>query len=61
MDEMAPLDTYYTVDEVAEKLKVSRRVILEENRKGKLRGVGVGKNIRFSETALKEYLGEPAP
>lgn len=59
MEEM--LDTYYTVDEVAEKLKVKPRTVLNLHRDGKIRGTKVGREIRISETSLKEYLGEKAP
>ena len=56
MEEM--LDKYYTVDEVAEALKVSPRTVLEMHRTGKITAVKVGRELRFSETALKRYLGE---
>jgi excisionase family DNA binding protein len=56
MEEM--LDKYYTVDEVAETLKVSPRTVLELHRSDKIRAVKVGRELRFSETELKRYLGE---
>jgi len=61
MQEAMPLDTYYTVDEVADKLKVSPRTVLELKRAGKIKAVKIGRELRFSETSLKSYLGEPAP
>jgi putative molybdopterin biosynthesis protein len=61
MEDMS-LDTYYTVDEVADViLKVSRRTVLELHRKGDLRAVKVGRELRIPESSLKEYLGEKAP
>ena len=55
------LDQYYTVEEVSERLKVSERTILELKRTGKIKAVKVGRELRFSETELKRYLGESTP
>jgi excisionase family DNA binding protein len=59
MEEM--LDKYYTVEEVAKRLKVSPRTVLELHRTGKVKATKVGRELRFSETSLKEYLGESTP
>lgn len=47
---------FLTIDEVAEKLKVSRRTVYEWVRAGKLEAVKVGSLWRISEQALQDFL-----
>lgn len=46
----------YTPEEVAEKLKVTRRSVYEWLLKGKLRGLRAGDNWRIAETDLMAFL-----
>lgn len=50
------LPTYYTPEEIAEQLKVSRRSIYEWLRSGRLRGVRAGQFWRVSEPDLIQFL-----
>lgn len=50
------MDKIYTVKDIAEYLKVDKRVVYEEIAQKKLRAVKVGRIYRITETALKEYL-----
>lgn len=49
------MDTYYTVKEVAEILKVSQMTIYRAVNSGKLASVEFGHTIRISESALREF------
>ena len=47
---------FYTMKEVAEKLKVSIRIISNEVNAGNLKFVLVGKSKRFTDEHIQEYL-----
>lgn len=47
----------YTVEEVSEELRVSKRTILREIKRGKLHAVKTGRRYLISESELKTYLG----
>ena len=51
----------YTLDEVADILKVTRRTLYTYVNAGKLKAVKVGKYWRVSEEALKELLSTGTP
>jgi acetyl-CoA synthetase len=53
---MDELGTFYTVDEVAEKLKVDAETVRRWLQDEKLKGVKMGKSWRISESALIEYM-----
>lgn len=59
------LPTYYTVDEVARRLKVHRTTIYDACAKDIIRHGRIGKRIVIPEDALVDYLAEierrPAP
>ena len=48
----------YTVEEVAEILKVHKRTVLNEIHRENLRGKKVGNKYRITEKALNEYMKE---
>jgi excisionase family DNA binding protein len=50
-----------TADEAAALLKVSTQTVLKESREGKLPGVKVGREWRYSLTALLHHLGQYPP
>lgn len=50
------MDTYYTVKEVAEILKVSQMTIYRAVNSGKLASVEFGHTIRIAESALQEFM-----
>jgi excisionase family DNA binding protein len=50
-----------TADEAAALLKVSTQTVLKESREGKLPGVKVGREWRYSRTALLHHLGQYPP
>ncbi|MCL4853805.1 MAG: helix-turn-helix domain-containing protein [Bryobacteraceae bacterium] len=50
------LPTYYTVEEIAERIKVSQRSVYEWLRSGRLRGVRAGQFWRVSEPDLIQFL-----
>lgn len=59
------IPTYYTVAEVASRLKVHRTTVYDACEKGAIRHGRIGKRIVIPEDALVEYLAEierrPAP
>lgn len=46
----------YTVDEVAEILRVSKRHVYEQVKQNKLFAIKIGHSVRISEVALKKYV-----
>lgn len=48
----------YTIEEVADLLKLSRRTIYRYLKDGKLKANKVGQSWRITETALNEFIGE---
>lgn len=46
----------YTLDEVAEVLKITRRTLYTYVKEGKLKAVKIGREWRVSETALQDFL-----
>jgi excisionase family DNA binding protein len=46
----------FTVKELAAKLKVSTQFIYQLEQKGKLQGIRIGGNLRFSGEAINEML-----
>lgn len=51
----------YTVPEVAELFKVSKFIIYEEVKQGKLKCHRIGRNIRITTDHIQEYLNETEP
>lgn len=52
--------TIYTLDELAELLKVTKRTLYNYVRSGKLEAVKVGREWRVTEDQLKDFLhGKP--
>ena len=47
---------YYTLSEVAEKLKVTWQTVRREIKRGNLKACKVGKVFRVSDVQLSEYL-----
>ena len=53
------MEKYLSAEEVAERLSLSRKTVLEFARKGTLPCIRIGKNVvRFSESALEKFLNE---
>jgi excisionase family DNA binding protein len=52
-------DRLFTIDEAAERLRVSRRTIREWLRVGTLRGVKVGERWRVQESVIESFIREP--
>lgn len=52
------MDRNYTIQELAEKLKVSQRTILREIQRGKIKASKVGRRHLIAEKELKRYLEE---
>jgi len=48
----------YTLDEVAEVLKITRRTLYTYVKEGKLKAVKIGREWRVSETALQDFLNK---
>lgn len=48
----------YTLDEVAEILKITRRTLYTYVKEGKLKAVKIGREWRVSETALQDFLNK---
>ncbi|RJQ30064.1 MAG: DNA-binding protein [Peptococcaceae bacterium] len=48
----------FTPEEVAEKLKISRRTVYLWLREGRIKGIKVGDLWRIPESALQEFLEE---
>ena len=51
-------DEVLTADEAAELLKVSVQTVLKESREGRLPGIKVGREWRYSRFALMRHLGQ---
>lgn len=49
--------TFYTVQEIAEKLSITPQTVRAYIKQGRLRGNRVGRPILISEDSLKEFLG----
>jgi len=50
--------TVYTVEEIAELLRISRSSAYELVNRGALRAVRVGRRLRVPRSAFQEFLGE---
>jgi len=50
-----------TADEAAALLKVSTQTVLKESREGRLPGIKIGREWRYSRTALLAHLGQYPP
>ena len=50
------MEPYYTPDEIAERLKITRRTIYQWLKQGRLKGVKLGDLWRVSESDLKAFL-----
>lgn len=48
----------YTVDEVANYLKVGRKLVYEVIQQGKLKCIRIGRCIRVPEVCLQEFVGK---
>ena len=48
----------YTLDEVAEVLKITRRTLYTYVKEGKLKAVKIGREWRVSEDALQDFLNK---
>ena len=46
----------YTLDEVAEVLKITRRTLYTYVKEGKLKAVKIGREWRVSEAALQDFI-----
>jgi len=51
-------DEVLTADEAAALLKVSAQTVLKESREGRLPGIKVGREWRYSRLALLRHLGQ---
>ena len=49
-------ETILTIDEIAEKLKMSHSTVRREIKRGRLRALRSGKLIRVRQSSLDEYL-----
>lgn len=49
-------DTFYTAEQVAEKLQIHWATVTKAIRDGKLEAIQIGKTYRISESALKAYI-----
>ena len=54
-------EDYYTIDEVADHLKVTRKTVYDWMRTGELPYVQVGSRRRITGSALKAFLGQGKP
>ncbi len=50
------METLYTIDEVAEHLKISRRSVYTLISRNELKTIRVGHRTRICESDLKEYI-----
>lgn len=48
----------YTLDEVAEALKITRRTLYTYVKDGKLKAVKIGREWRVSEAALQDFINK---
>ena len=51
-------ETFYTTDEVAERLNIEKEVIRELIRKNELYAIKIGKSYRITDSDLQEFLSE---
>lgn len=51
-------DKFYTPDEIAKQLKITRQAINKWIREGKLKAVKLGRIWRIPESALQEFIKE---
>lgn len=56
MQEQKCNEEFYTVEEIAELLKVHDRTVRREIQRGKLKKVMIGTNLRIRRSDLEEYL-----
>ena len=54
-------EEYYTIDEVAERLKVTRKAIYNWMRSGELPYVHIGSRRRITSSALKTFIRQGKP
>ena len=54
-------EEYYTIDEVAERLKVTRKTVYDWMRSGDLHYVQVGGRRRITGSALKAFIRQGKP
>ena len=54
-------EQYYTIDEVAERLKVTRKTVYDWMRSGELPYVQVGSRRRITGSALKAFIRQGKP
>jgi excisionase family DNA binding protein len=52
------MDTYYSTEELADKLKVHRQTIWRWCKEGKLKPKKIGRKNLFKESDIKSLLGE---
>lgn len=52
------MEQYLTAREVAERLRVHRETVLRWARAGKLAGVKLARQWRFSETAVRQFIDQ---
>lgn len=50
---------YYTLEEIAVRLKVTRKAVREWIQRGELKAVMAGSVYRVTETAIQEFLNTP--
>lgn len=55
------MDTVYTPEEIAEKLKSSRRTVYRWIEKGELKAFKAGKLVRITRQDLEAFIGIPIP
>ena len=54
-------EEYYTIDEVAERLKVTRKTVYDWMRSGELAYVQVGSRRRITQSALRAFIRQGKP
>lgn len=55
------MENIYTPEEVAEKLKASRRTVYRWIKKGELKSFKAGKLVRITREDLEAFIGRPVP
>ena len=50
------IEPHYTAQQVAERVSVHPETVRREASKGSLRFIRIGRDLRFSESAVKEWL-----
>jgi excisionase family DNA binding protein len=50
------MEEYFTIDEVMEKIKVSRQTVYNWMNSGKLKYLKIGKLVRIKEEDLKRFI-----